>query len=521
MTFQRSYFNIAFAAGLLQDMSTVKSWLASTLTEWLLIIDNYDDKSKDLIEYIPVDGKGAIVFTSRKKHAELRLLTVIFTFIETRTMKSADAEFLLLNMTEGDDGNSPVTPDFAKSITQLLGRLPLAIIQAASFVRKTKCTGQEFLDRYNGVIKNISVKDSVETASTLALNIEELEKQGDRASLDAIDFLRFCSFVASKFNPEELLGKAWKYDLQHPKSSDSGVAQLRLLRNGQRSTWHPSRLSKTLGVLESFSLITVGFGGATISMQQLIRDIIKHGLSAADSAWYSTIAASTLAAAASFDVATETFASRDALVSHLNIFLQHDNDNLITESSFGAWTDTLSLSARASQDVGRVDQALELETRAFKLRTKFIGQEHPSTLRSMHRMCRSLRNLGRLSEAIDLEEQALRLWQSHHADLTHEILESMTSLAHSYSMQNFTEKAAALLQQALALRQKLPDESQGGTINTMSQLASAYHDLSFYNEALKLEKIALSMQRLSDDDHPDIVAPINNLAVTHGKLGHE
>jgi tetratricopeptide (TPR) repeat protein len=123
-----------------QYMSAIREWLDSAKSgSWRLIIDNYDQFTFDIAEFLP-RSRGAIFFTSRQREvAESVAQHVIYL----DCMEPPEAASMLLHLAKLPETDF----DDAKALVIQLGCLPLAITQAAAYIRVNgvpiaKYTGQ-------------------------------------------------------------------------------------------------------------------------------------------------------------------------------------------------------------------------------------------------------------------------------------------------------------------------------------------------------------------------------------------
>jgi hypothetical protein len=149
-TFEESFLNIGKLLkipGILDSNADVKKLVQEKLSdpgtgEWLIIIDNADDVdilfnknshgTKPLIDFLPSSPKGSIVFTTRTREAAFKQVQSKDNMIEVTEMSKPEAEELLKRIL----GQEPVLqqPKAVDKLLELLARLPLAIVQATSFM---------------------------------------------------------------------------------------------------------------------------------------------------------------------------------------------------------------------------------------------------------------------------------------------------------------------------------------------------------------------------------------------------
>ncbi len=165
--FSQDYGKIATEAGLFLDrkgdelLQDVCRWI-SQQHNWLLILDNADNldmfkasrtsitrpeatlNSPELYRFIPTGDTGSVLWTTRDGNIKGRLVAVKQT-IEIKAMSPSEARELFIRISEYDA--SPMSAkDEAdlKKMLDYLERLPLAIVQAATYIRQTHSTVQEY-----------------------------------------------------------------------------------------------------------------------------------------------------------------------------------------------------------------------------------------------------------------------------------------------------------------------------------------------------------------------------------------
>lgn len=123
----------------------VYNWLSNDRNgRWLIILDNADDRnvlyspitddtpdSKPFATYLPQNRNGSILITARNKDLAYRLTGYHQNIIEVGPMEQTDALTLLENNLE-----SLPDPDIAIDLVHTLDLVPLAISQAAAYIRQ-------------------------------------------------------------------------------------------------------------------------------------------------------------------------------------------------------------------------------------------------------------------------------------------------------------------------------------------------------------------------------------------------
>jgi hypothetical protein len=113
-------------------MNSIKTWL-SAKDDWLLIIDNADDRKVDVSKFFPAGNRGSIVFTTRLPDYQ-QYGTVGFCQVDK--MDPEDAITLLLRRSGVSDIRDMERRALAADIVEVLGYLALAIIQAEAVCNK-------------------------------------------------------------------------------------------------------------------------------------------------------------------------------------------------------------------------------------------------------------------------------------------------------------------------------------------------------------------------------------------------
>src|SRR5579859_3107386 len=127
-----------------QCVRDVHAWLDAQ-TSWLLIIDNLDDIAL-IAGVLPANhSKKHTIITTRKPNSE----GIPAQGLEVRLLDPADSVLLLSTLSKITTIKDSLQSKQAYQIVQELGYLPLAIEQAAAYIREVSGTFATFLDDYN------------------------------------------------------------------------------------------------------------------------------------------------------------------------------------------------------------------------------------------------------------------------------------------------------------------------------------------------------------------------------------
>jgi hypothetical protein len=131
-------------------LTAARLWLEDSQriggVRWLLIFDNVDRSALEFLhEHLPRrNAKGNILFTTRSSdvaHALVRIAGGYHSMLDLRVPDLAEATHLLFSSAEIDASTvTPMQRIQAEQLVRNLGCLPLAVVQAASYMRQTDLT---------------------------------------------------------------------------------------------------------------------------------------------------------------------------------------------------------------------------------------------------------------------------------------------------------------------------------------------------------------------------------------------
>ena len=219
----------------------VKGWLENPLSgKWVLFVDNADDfhllfGSGNLVESLPISSEGAILLTTRDARVGMEFAKQAIISLSAFTLKDSVS---LLDTRLGPGNND--TRDVEELSGELCG-IPLALVQASSFIRQNFLSIPSYLELYrssdmdkiellsedfNDEIRDPETRNPV--AATWSITFDHILKQDPLAA----DILSIMSTFDAQAIPESLI------------SSD-----------------HRLRFSKAMGTLQAFTLITARTDG--------------------------------------------------------------------------------------------------------------------------------------------------------------------------------------------------------------------------------------------------------------------
>ncbi|KZL70166.1 vegetative incompatibility protein 2, partial [Colletotrichum tofieldiae] len=251
------------------DIGRVLQWLErNTKEEWLLVFDNND--SIDISKYLPPGNNGNILFTSRHNDVSPSLDGSQTLAIDT--MKEDDALALLFRAAKRQKQAFDASDEkHAKGIVQQLGRLPLAIDQAGSYVHNQDCSFgtylRDFQERRNDILGDPLYpgvfEENPAVYGTFELSYEALDKRSKentsrgRAAMNALRLLNIFCFYNNENIPGEVIGRAAtnsKTDKEALGDAES-LAPLALFDLKNDKSWNDRNYLDGISLLRSYSLI--------------------------------------------------------------------------------------------------------------------------------------------------------------------------------------------------------------------------------------------------------------------------
>ncbi|KAF2193470.1 HET-domain-containing protein [Zopfia rhizophila CBS 207.26] len=473
--------------------------------QWLLVFDNADDinmwigKSEQgsscLIDYLPKNKQGSIIFTTRDKKTAVKLahqnvvgVPEMDETVATQLLQKCLVDQNLINNRE----------DTTALLAQLT-YLPLAIVQAAAYINENEIALRDYLsllaEQEEDVIDLLSeefedegryrnVKNPV--ATTWLISFEQIRQRDPLAA----DYLSFMSCIDPKDVPQLLLppGQSRK------KETDA------------------------IGMLNAYSFIIKRPADQAADIHRLVHLATRNWLRKEEllAQWTEKVIVRL----------EEVFPDDDYRNRSVwRTYLPHARYALESDLVDRDWKNRMDLMWRYGMCLYEDGRWNEAETpitqvQVMETRKRVFGTEHPDTLTSMANLASTYMHQGRWKEAEELEvqvmETSLRVLGAEHPDT----LTSMANLASTYRKQGRWKEAEELEVQVMETSLKVLGAEHPDTLTSMANLASTYRNQGRWKEAEELEVQAMeTRKRVLGAEHPDTLTSMNNLAFTWKKEG--
>src|SRR3984957_9551743 len=145
-------------------LTAARLWLEECAVNWLFIIDNVETSTLDFLRmHFPRrNSQGNVLFTTRTM-AVAEALTIITrtpnSTLKLMTPNLHDSINLLFNDAGiRSDTITPVQLSHAEQLVESVGRLPLAVTQAACFIKETTTTLDDMVKLYKSDKRRIKVR---------------------------------------------------------------------------------------------------------------------------------------------------------------------------------------------------------------------------------------------------------------------------------------------------------------------------------------------------------------------------
>ncbi|PYH36551.1 kinesin [Aspergillus neoniger CBS 115656] len=525
--FQESYYHLIKECGIEspedkpQDLMLVKQWLEKQCKRWLLIIDNADEASlftsdgrqgqktstsdkqlqedSSIVQFLPDSPYGSILITTRNRAAGVKFVRGIGrNMLEVDTMTKEESRCLIKSALSG---NYPTESDMDE-LAEMLDYLPLAIMQAASFMEENVLTVNEYIKLHN---------DSDETKMSLLCEpFETLGRDSETPNALATTLIVSLDHINTKEpNAIEALSFVAFLD-QH--NIPSSLMEQRVVG--------PLDLTKALGTLKAFSLIIATGKGQNFSIHRLVQLTVRKWLIIEHTFDERAIQAMDTLAEVYPNAEYENWAICAAYLPHAVSVLR-----FIPELHGKLLRRRLYLQEGIAYYLwsqGRNDEAEKLDLLIVEENKKEFGLEHPETLESIAGLSSTYSNQNRLAETEELNSLLVTAYTKLYGPNDIITMRSERCLAATYRKQCRFEEAESLLLKVLERAKSVFGEEHEESVCAMGHLGLLYTDLGRWDEAEEYSIKDLEWhQKNLGPDNPwtlDLAINLASLHETQGKL---
>jgi tetratricopeptide (TPR) repeat protein len=519
---------------------------------WLLILDNVDDMEmvRNLSQYLPEGDGGLILVTTRSRDVALSAADGVI--VDLHEMSLQEAKSVLQNRLKDLGDNAA-----AEELLSELNYLPLAIAQAAAYLKRNQISIAKYLELLRGTEKDMVRLLSREfhddarydgppnaVATTWLVSFDQIY----RSDLDAADLLSFISQIEPKAIPQSILpGLGSHEQVVNAIGTLCGYAFLGRRGDGDMFDMHSlvhvatriwiekhgrAMQTETDAVRHLWTIFPPAYRGPAANREKW-RTYLPHALRVLQGSKNSRIKARydlfhwvglALAEDRRFKEAIRSYTEasqwmkehlaeedRYRLASEHALASAYVNDRRFKEAveifehvvtvqkKTRTEEDDFRLVsehelARAYLDDGRIKEAIEILTHVVAIRKKTLIEEDDFRLVSEHELARAYLNNGRIKEAIEISEHVVAIRKKTLTEENRSRLSSEHELARAYLENGRIKEAIEILTHVVAIKKKTRIEEDHSRLSSEHELATAYYIDGRVKEAIKIFKHVVAVQ---------------------------
>ncbi|HEU5376732.1 MAG TPA: tetratricopeptide repeat protein [Ktedonobacteraceae bacterium] len=502
-TLTSSYVNLAECLHLrekdVQDQNVVvgavKRWL-STHEGWLLILDNIEDLTL-VKRFIPSGRQGSVLLTTQRQ-----VTAPIAHSIELDSMSDEEGALFLLRRAHYLGLSGPFdkaildeeTITLAKTFSQEVGGLPLALDQAGAYILEAGCSLPKYLALYRQQRdKLLQQRGSLysdhpaSVTTTFALAFNRVTQENDAAS----ELLSLFAFLASDDIPEDILLRG---------APDLGP-KFQSLVNDELA------LNEAIKILRAFSLISITIDERTFRVHRLVQVVLKDMMSKETQQLWAERAVRAIERAAP---ARTNWQKSQRYHLHLQQGVElarkwgmtfFEVTELYNQYGLDLWTYT------------RYTEAERLFQQALDIRKRIFGDIHPEVATLLNNLALLHDERGFYTRAEHLYQQAQEIWEKALGSNDPHVATCLANLAECYRQQSKYEQAKSLYQRALTIEEQALGSNHPSVAQTLNNLAVLYSNEGRFEQAELLHQRALVIREQQlGIEHPLVAETLGNLA---------
>ena len=516
---------------------------------WLLVFDNADSV-EDIAGWIPVAPlpagvPGHVVVTTRRGGfstvGRVHDLDVVDPDEAVQLMRSRIPH---------------LARDAALRIADRLGRLPLALEQAAAYVDRTGMPADDYLrllrTRARDMYGRGAVPNHTETIATLwDLSLERVAAE----SPAALQLMAVCAYLAPVGIPLDLFTR---HPGELPEPLASTVADPLALHEAVAVAIDYSLGNRTAGGLQLHRLIQgalrlrdrpagPGAAGSLAVAVKLLRADAPAMITGKPENWprWSVLLPHALAATEHFDddlgaagvagpfrpVADDCAWLLHRSAIHLRVHARLDDARpllerslQITEAVHGPdhpdMAGRLNDLALILRGQGHAEQALPLARRALQITEAVYGPNHPEVAGRLNDVALILRGQGHAEQALPLARSALRITETVYGPDHADVASRLDNLATILRALGRAQEAEGPAERAVRITEAVHGPDHPSVATAWNSLAAVRHDLRRPEDARPLAERAVRItEAVHGPDHPDVAVGLSNLAHILTDLG--
>lgn len=456
-----------------------------------------DPIQRSLIDHVPkrLDSQRTLIVTTRNREVGENLIEGE-SCIEIPRFSIPEAESLLRYHAENAFDKSE--PAVSGKLLNTLGYVPLAITQAAAFIKRNLWTVQGYLEAIGENQQNLI----------------------DHLSQELQDTRRPRGFPNSVF-------RTWKLSFDQILSQEPRTAELLAVIAMLDPQRIPKKLLRPLaerevdfrmaiGTLSGFALISREFDGETYSIHPLVQASLHYWLEQRSQKVDFASQALQLLAHEFPDGTYEHRETCESMLAHAQAVLCHEcvSENHILKRAL-----LLYKVGSFSHQQGRYASAYREAFEAYTINKESSGEDAWNTLPCLCLLATVLLDQGKYDIAERMSRQALKGYEKTMGIEHPSTLSMVDAMASVYWRQGKYKKAEKLYRRALEGREKTLGLEHVDTLFSVNNLATALQSQGDHKTAEKSYRQAIQGFEALGIEHPRTLCSVQNLASLHQKQG--
>lgn len=525
-------------------LSLVKRCLDSgKYGRWIMIVDNADDLSifydslnmepslsehksctNDLLNYIPEERSGIVIYTTRNKADALKL-TGEGKIIHVTEMCDDDLMAILGNKL----GHDVEEDDDRLELIKILQRVPLAIVQAASYIRRNSWPVAKYLKYFGQNDEDLSVRfllhdfqdktrdKGVANAifKTWIITVHQLENYYPRAA----EVLWMMAFFNNQHIPRFLL-----------VNSPAGLTPRSNGFKGREFSGDESRneselmreyyLDEAIGTLRAYSFINIVSSetGEAYTLHRLVQMFSRYWLKSRKLnfvAWESRMLTALVQEwpkqeYEEWDKAAQLLPHAQGFMDSLSARQQNSKDLGVLLTSVSTYLRMKGQYALAEKYVRAAIDTLHPQ----------FGDDDPLTLEARVVLALVWRETDRLNEAEELLRSIVEKAPTLGLENDKKTIRTKMHLSSLFRRQKRYDEAISICGACVSAFENLEGPEGTSTLESKMTLATILGSDGKQEEALQLQRdVAQVIERRYPDNHPRVLGLHHDLAVTLNLAG--
>ena len=465
------------------QIQAVRNWLEQHIG-WLLIFDNAEEQG-DIYNYVPRIGHGQALITSRNP-----IWDSLGTTLSVELMQPQEALAFLAKRTHDPD------PQAAATLAKTLGYLPLALEQAAAYIRENSISLDQhqtlFQKHHTQLLQHSHL--ATEYPDTVATTWELAFQKVQNISPAAADFLNLCAFLAPEAISLDMITEGGDYV---PKRLAKTITDSLTLNQLINPLLHYALLQRE---------------GNTLTLHRLVQSVLRDRLTPAIQRRWAERAVQIVNQV--FPVPEFTTWSRcEQLLSHAQICTRWIQKWNLNSEEAGQLLGDMGLYLYHRIAYAKAEPLFQ---QAQAIYEKALGPDHPSLATTLNNLARLYTDQGRYAEAEPLYQQARAIQEKALGPDHKDLAITLSNLARLYTDQGCYAEAEPLHQQARAITEKALGPDHPSLAAMLNNLALLYESQGRYAEAEPLFQQARAIyEKALRPGHPHLAFALHNLAILY------